>query len=125
MIRDHWAIENGLHWVLDMLFLLLTVIGWVICLFCGFGLMSKVSPMPVIILAVGAIAIASAVLLILDLSNPYQGAFRASPAPLEAGPGLKAGSLVFTRPSRPLAAVEMGDRTREIADFAWAGIEKL
>ena len=20
MIRDHWAIENGLHWLLDMLF---------------------------------------------------------------------------------------------------------
>ena len=63
--------------------LLLTVVGWVICLFCGFGLMSKVSPMPVITLAVGAIAIASAVLLILDLSSPYSGVFRASPAPLE------------------------------------------
>jgi hypothetical protein len=63
--------------------LLLTVIGWVICLFCGFGLMSKVSPMPVIALAVGAIAIASAVLLILDLSDPYSGVFRASSAPLE------------------------------------------
>ena len=63
--------------------LLLTVIGWVICLFCGFGLMSKPGPMPVIALAVGAVAIASAVLLILDLSNPYLGAFRASPAPLE------------------------------------------
>ena len=31
--------------------LLLTVIGWVICLFCGFGLMSKFSPIPVITLA--------------------------------------------------------------------------
>jgi hypothetical protein len=63
--------------------LLLTVIGWVICLFCGFGLMSKAGPTPVIALAVGAIAIASAVLLILDLSNPSLGAFRASSAPLE------------------------------------------
>ena len=63
--------------------LLLTVVGWVICLFCGFGLMSKVSPMPVTTLAVGALAIASAVLLILDLSSPYSGVFRASPAPLE------------------------------------------
>ena len=35
------------------------------------------------LLAVGAIAVASAVLLILDLSNPYRGVFRASPAPLE------------------------------------------
>jgi hypothetical protein len=63
--------------------LLLTVVGWVACLFCGFGLMSKVSPIPVVALAVGAIAIASAVLLILDLSNPYLGAFRVSAAPLE------------------------------------------
>jgi hypothetical protein len=39
-------------------------------LFCGFGLMSKVGPMPVIALAVAAIAVGSAVLLILDLSNP-------------------------------------------------------
>ena len=62
---------------------LLIVIGWVFCLFCGFGLMSKGAPMPIIALGVGAIAVASAVLLILDLSNPYLGAIRASPAPLE------------------------------------------
>lgn len=62
---------------------LLIVIGWVFCLFCGFGLMSKGAPMPIVALAVGAIAVASAVLLILDLSNPYLGAIRASPAPLE------------------------------------------
>ena len=63
--------------------LLLTVVGWVFFLFCGFGLMSRSGVMPVIVLAVGAIAVATAVLLILDLSNPYLGAFRASPAPLE------------------------------------------
>ena len=63
--------------------LLLTVVGWVFFLFCGFGLMSRGGMAPVLALAVGAIAIASAVLLILDLSNPYSGVFRASPAPLE------------------------------------------
>ena len=63
--------------------LLLTVIAWVICLFCGFGLMSHAGSMPIVVLAVGAVAIASAVLLILDLSSPYSGVFRASPAPLE------------------------------------------
>jgi Protein of unknown function (DUF4239) len=63
--------------------LLLTVVGWVFFLFCGFGLMSKGGAMPVVALAVGAIAVATAVLLILDLSNPYLGVFRASPAPLE------------------------------------------
>ena len=63
--------------------LLLTVVGWVVCLFCGFGLMSRGTVTSVITLAIGSIAVASAVLLILDLSNPYSGLFRASPAPFE------------------------------------------
>jgi hypothetical protein len=62
---------------------IVTVVGWVFFLFCGFGLMSRGGAMPVIALAVGAISVAAAVLMILDLSNPYLGAFRASPAPLE------------------------------------------
>ena len=63
--------------------LVLTVVGWVAILFCGFGLMSRGGAMSVIALAVGAAAIATAVLMILELSNPYSGVFRASPAPLE------------------------------------------
>jgi hypothetical protein len=63
--------------------LLLTVVGWVFFLFCGFGLMSRGGAMPIIALGVGAVAVATAVLLVLDLSNPYLGVFRASSAPLE------------------------------------------
>jgi hypothetical protein len=63
--------------------LLLTVVGWVVCLFCGFGLTSRGTATSVIALAVGSIAVASAVLLILELSTPYSGVFRTSPAPLE------------------------------------------
>jgi hypothetical protein len=37
----------------------------------------------VVALAIGSVAIASAVLLILDLSDPYSGIVRASDAPLE------------------------------------------
>jgi hypothetical protein len=62
---------------------LLTVVGWVVCLFCGFGLMARATVTSVIALAVGSIAVASAVLLILDLSSPYTGVVRASSAPLE------------------------------------------
>ena len=62
---------------------LLTVVGWVACLFCGFGLTARGTVTSVIALAIGSIAIASAVLLILDLSNPYSGIVRASHAPLE------------------------------------------
>jgi hypothetical protein len=63
--------------------LLLIVIGWVVCLFAGFGLTSRGTATSLIAMAVGSIAVASAVLLILDLSNPYSGLFRASSAPLE------------------------------------------
>jgi hypothetical protein len=63
--------------------LITIVVGWATFLFCGFGLMSKGNAMSVIALFVGACAAASAVLMILDLSSPYSGIFRASPAPLE------------------------------------------
>jgi hypothetical protein len=63
--------------------LILIVVGWGVVLFCGFGLMSKGHMMSLIALIVGAIAIASAVYMILDLSAPYSGLFRASSAPLE------------------------------------------
>lgn len=63
--------------------LLLTVVGWVTCLFCGFGLMSRGTATSVIALAVGSVAVATAVLLIVELSTPYSGVFLASSAPLE------------------------------------------
>jgi hypothetical protein len=63
--------------------LLLIVVGWVVCLFCGFGLTARGTVTSVIALAVGSIAVASAVLLILELSSPYSGLIRTSSAPLE------------------------------------------
>lgn len=63
--------------------LMVTVVGWAMLLFCGYGLMSRGNPMSVAIVAVGAVAVASAFYLILDLSSPYSGIFRASSAPLE------------------------------------------
>ena len=63
--------------------LLLTVVAWVVCLFCGFGLMARGTVTSVIALTIGSVAVASAVLLILELSTPYSGVFRASRAPLE------------------------------------------
>jgi hypothetical protein len=63
--------------------LVLTVVGWVVCLFCGFGLTARATLTSVLAMAVGAVAVASAVLLILELSTPYSGIFVASSAPLE------------------------------------------
>jgi hypothetical protein len=63
--------------------LALTVVGWVVFLFLGYGLMSKGSATAVIGAVVGALAVGSAFLLIFDLSSPYSGVIRTSSAPLE------------------------------------------
>ncbi len=60
-----------------------TVVVWAVLIFVGFGLMSKGNPMSIFVAIVGAMAIASAFHLILDLSSPYTGVFRVSSAPLE------------------------------------------
>jgi len=59
------------------------VVGWGVALFCGFGLMSKGNAMSFVALVFGSLAVASAMYLILDLSSPYSGLFRVSPAPLQ------------------------------------------
>jgi hypothetical protein len=63
--------------------LVLFVVGWVTSIFCGFGLMSRGNGMAILAMAVGAVAISSAIYLILDLSSPYSGVFRTSSAPIE------------------------------------------
>jgi hypothetical protein len=59
--------------------LLCIVVAWATCLFCGYGLMAKHHPMSYIVLAIGALAIASALEVIIDLSDPYSGLFQVSP----------------------------------------------
>jgi hypothetical protein len=63
--------------------LVLTVVGWIVFLFMGYGLMSKGSATSVLGAIIGSLAMASAFLMILDLSSPYSGVFRVSSAPLE------------------------------------------
>ena len=63
--------------------LVFTVVSWVALGFLGNGLMSRASPTSGVAIIVGACAVASAFYLILDLSDPYSGAFRVSAAPLE------------------------------------------
>jgi hypothetical protein len=63
--------------------LVITVVSWVVILFFGYGLMTRGNVMSVLAGFVGALAVASAFHLILDLSSPYSGVFRVSSAPLE------------------------------------------
>ena len=63
--------------------LIVIVAAWATLLFFGYGLLSGGQTASFLAVALGALAVASAALMILDLSSPYSGIFRASPAPLE------------------------------------------
>ena len=56
--------------------LIISVLGWSMFLFCGFGVLSGVNPTTVVALGLGAVSVASAMFLVLDLSQPYSGLFR-------------------------------------------------
>lgn len=60
--------------------LLLVVLGWSLLLFLTYGLSSSFNAVTVALAALGSIAVARAVLLILELSDPYNGLFRIPPA---------------------------------------------
>jgi hypothetical protein len=63
--------------------LIISVIGWSMFLFCGFGVLSATNPTTMAVLALGAISVASAMFLILDLSQPYAGLFRVPASALQ------------------------------------------
>jgi hypothetical protein len=51
--------------------LVISLILWSLFLFCGFGVLSEANPTTIIALAFGAISVASAMFLILYLTQPY------------------------------------------------------
>ena len=63
--------------------LIVIVVAWATCLFFGYGLTSGGGATSFAAMALGALAVASAAYLILDLSSPYSGLFRVSSEPLE------------------------------------------
>jgi hypothetical protein len=63
--------------------LIITVTTWSCLLFCGFGMLSKINSATLAALACGVISVASAIFLILELSQPYTSLIRISPAGLE------------------------------------------
>jgi hypothetical protein len=63
--------------------LIITVIAWSCLLFSGYGLLSRRNWTTICVLALGATSVASAIFLILELSQPYTSLLRISPAGLE------------------------------------------
>jgi hypothetical protein len=60
--------------------LVVIVVSWALILFCGFGLLSRINATTLAALALGAFAVGSALFLILELSQPFTGVFRAPSA---------------------------------------------
>src|SRR5271166_2780983 len=63
--------------------LLVVVVFWACLLFLGDGLIATPNAVTVAAHFLGAIAVASAIFLILELSHPYSGVIRLSSAPLD------------------------------------------
>ncbi len=62
---------------------LLLIIGlWSVLLFLGYGLLSRVNAMTVAVLGFGALSVAGAIFLIIDLHRPYSGLIHVPPAAL-------------------------------------------
>ena len=63
--------------------LVISVVLWSMFLFWGIGVLSGTNPTTIVALALGAISVASAMFLVLDLTQPYSGLFRVPPSALE------------------------------------------
>ena len=63
---------------------LLLIIGfWSVLLFLGYGLLSRVNAMTIAVLGFGALSVAGAIFLIIELHRPYSGLIHVPPAALE------------------------------------------
>jgi hypothetical protein len=70
-------LNNSLSWPF-----MTVLVSWACLLFLGFGMLAKLNRTNVFGLAVGAISVASAIFLIVELNTPYSGLLTLSPEPI-------------------------------------------
>ena len=58
------------------------LVAWTALLFFGFGLLARLNAAAVFTLAIGALSVASAIFLILELNAPYSGVLRLPATPI-------------------------------------------
>jgi hypothetical protein len=63
--------------------LLIVLVIWAVILFFGMGLFAETNQLVISLLTFGALCVAFAILLMLELGLPYTGMFRVSPAALQ------------------------------------------
>jgi hypothetical protein len=61
---------------------LLILISWVVALFVGFGLLTRYNATVLAALFVGALSVAGAIFLIVEMNRPYSGLMQISSAPI-------------------------------------------
>ena len=81
-IETHTSMIRSLSNRVPNLFLNV-VMGWACALFFGYGLLAGINAPTLFMAAVGSMAIASAIFLILEMSDPYSGLFRISSVSLD------------------------------------------
>jgi len=70
-------IDNSVTWPF-----LSILVSWAALLFFGSGLLARLNTAAVFTLAIGALSVASAIFLILELDAPYSGMLRLPPTPI-------------------------------------------
>jgi Protein of unknown function (DUF4239) len=63
--------------------LVIIVVSWALILFCGFGLLSRITGTTLAALGFGAFAVGSALFMVLELSHPFSGVFRVPSAAVD------------------------------------------
>jgi hypothetical protein len=63
------------------------LVSWLAVLFFGFGLFARINGTVVVALAVGALSVAGALYLVLEMNRPFDGLMRVSEAPLREALG--------------------------------------
>jgi hypothetical protein len=63
--------------------LFVVMLTWLTLLFLGFGLFARMNTMVIVATFFGAVSVAAAMFLILDMSRPYSGLTRVSIAPIQ------------------------------------------
>jgi len=71
-------LASGVNWAM-----LSIVVAWSLLLFCGYGLVSPVNATVMVSLGLGAVAVASAMFLIIELTDPFVGVLKLSPGPVQ------------------------------------------
>ena len=76
-LETRLQIDNSVTWPF-----LSILVSWTALLFFGFGLLARLNAAAVFTLAIGALSVASAIFLILELDAPYSGMLHLPPTPI-------------------------------------------